>query len=95
MKFLLEYDFTEEEIENFSQNVPPLLVEKILNSYQLISKNIESLKNIGIQNYKNIFIKFYDMFLMDNSNFMNIFSKYDTADLVEKIDANYEIVEFL
>lgn len=95
MKFLLEYGFTEEEIDAFSANVPPLLLEKILNSYQLISKNIDSLKKIGVQSYKNIFIKFYDMFLMDNSNFVNIFNKYDLSDLVEKIDANYEIVEFL
>ena len=35
------------------------------------------------------------MFLMDNSKFVNVFNKYDLSDLVEKIDANYEIVEFL
>ena len=95
MKFLLDYNFTEEEIENFKANIPPLLAEKITESYSLVAKNIDSLKSLGIQDYKNIFIKFYDMFLMDNSNFLAIFSKYDTADLVEKIDANYEIVEFL
>lgn len=95
MKFLMEFDFTNEEIDDFSANVPPLLLEKILNSYQLLSKNIASLKEMGIQNYKVIFLQFYDMFLMDNSNFINIFNKYDTADLVEKIKQNYEIVEFL
>lgn len=95
MKFLLEYGFNEEEIESFSANVPPLLLDKILNSYLLVSKNIDSVKNMGIQSYKNVFLKFYDMFLMDNSNFVNIFNKYDLSDLVEKIDQNYEIVEFL
>lgn len=95
MKFLLEYGFTEEEIENFSANVPPLLLNKILDSYLLVAKNIDSVKQMGIQSYKSIFLKFYDMFLMDNSNFVNVFNKYDLNDLVEKIDANYEIVEFL
>ncbi len=95
MKFLLEYGFNEEEIENFSVNIPPMLMDKLSSSYLLVSKNILSIKEMGIQTYKSIFLKFYDMFLMDNSNFVNVFNKYDLSDLVEKIDANYEIVEFL
>ncbi len=95
MKFLLEYGFSDLDIENFTANVPPLLLDKLTSSYLLVSKNIESMKQMGIQSYKNIFLKFYDMFLMDNSNFVNVFNKYDLSDLVEKIDANYEIVEFL
>lgn len=95
MKFLLDYDFTEEEITRFSENVPPVLLESIFNSYRLVSLNIESLKKMGVSNYKEIFIKFYDMFLMDNSNFMNVFNKYDREDLVAKLEKNSDIVEFL
>lgn len=95
MNFLLNYGFNEEEIKAFSMNVPPMLYEQILNSYPLVSQNIESLKEMGVLNYKEVFIKFYDMFLMDNSNFMNIFNKYEREDLVEKINANANIVEFL
>ncbi len=95
MKFLLNYGYTEEEIENFSANVPPLLLEQIMNSYALVSKNMDSLISLGIHNCKEIFLKFYDMFLMDNSNFINIFNKYDHADLIEKLDKNIDIVEFL
>ena len=73
MKFLLDYDFSDKEIQELSANIPPLLVESIFNSYRLVSKNLDSLKELGIQNSKEIFTKFYDMFLMDNSNFMNIF----------------------
>ncbi len=95
MKFLLNYNFTEEEIKNFSDNVPPMLLECIFNSYRLVSQNMDYLKNMGIHNIKEIFIRFYDMFLMDNSNFINIFNKYDHQDLIEKIEKNPEIVEFL
>lgn len=95
MKFLLDYDFTEEEINAFSSNIPPLLFEHIVNSYQLVFKNIDFLKNLGILNYKEVFIKFYDMFLMDNSNFMTIFNNYEREDLIDKINANADIVEFL
>jgi hypothetical protein len=95
MKFLLDYDFTEEEIANFSENVPPVLLECILNSYKLVSTNIDFLKKLGVHNYKEIFTKFYDMFLMDYSNFASIFNKYDHDDLVLKIEQNADIVEFL
>lgn len=95
MKFLLDYGFTEDEIVAFSANIPPLLLEHILNSYKLVSKNIESLKDLGIDNVKEVFAKFYDMFLMDNSNFMNIFNGYERDDLVDKINNNVDIVEFL
>ena len=95
MKFLLDYGFTEDEIKKFSTNVPPVLLEAIFNNYRLVCKNMETLKSYGIGQIKELFIKFYDMFLMDNSNFSNIFNKYDRIDLVEKIKKNPEIVEFL
>ncbi len=95
MNFLLNYGFNENEIQSFSKNIPPLLYEQLLNSYKLVSQNIESLNHLGILNTKEVFFKFYDMFLMDNSNFMNIFNKYEIQDLIEKINNNVEIIEFL
>ncbi len=95
MKFLLDYGFSEEEINDFSENIPAKLLECIYNSYRLVAKNMETLKDMGITNYKDIFKKFYDMFLMDNSNFVNIFNKYDRDDLVDKLLKNPDIVEFL
>ena len=95
MNFLLNYDFAEEEIKVFSANIPPVLHEHLVNHYPLVMENINALKNMGIVNYKEIFIKFYDMFLLDPSNFINIFNKYDKEDLVEKINSNADIVEFL
>lgn len=95
MKFLLDYGFSDQEIEEFSENVPAKLLECIFNSYRLVAKNLDSLKEMGITNYKEIFKKYYDMFLIDNSNFMNIFNKYDREDLVDKLIKNPDILEFL
>lgn len=95
MGYLLDFGFTNEEIEEFSENVPSILLEGLKNSYLLVSRNISSLKELGISSYKEIFIKYYDMFLIDNSNFLNIFNKYDAKDLIDKINNNIEIVEFL
>ena len=77
MSFLLDYGFSEEELKEFTSNIPPLLLEHLLNYY------------------KEAFIKFYDMFLIDKSNFMNIFNKYERKDLVGKINQNADIIEFL
>ena len=35
------------------------------------------------------------MFLMDNSNFVEIFNKYDQKDLVSKLAKNVQIMEYL
>ena len=35
------------------------------------------------------------MFLMDNSNFIEVFAKYDRDDLIEKLEKNMAIIEFL
>lgn len=95
MKFLLNFGFNEQEIDLFSVNIPSLLYEQLMNACELVSNNLSFLKELGVQNYKEVFLKFYEMFLMDSSNFMNIFKKYEKEDLIEKINSNVEIVEFL
>ncbi len=95
MKFLLDYDFTEKEIDYFVADIPPLLLNMMIENYRLVLQNLDYLKDMGVHNYKDVFKKFYDMFLMDNSNFVNIFDKYDCNDLVVKIENNVDIVEFL
>ena len=52
---------------------------------KLVTENISYLKDLGVTNYQDIFLKFYEMFLMDNSNFIAIFSKYEKEDLIEKL----------
>ncbi len=95
MKYLMDFNFTEDEINSFCENVPPVLLETLMNSYKLVSSNINTLKELGITSIKEIFINNYDMFLMDHSNFLNIFNKYEKEDLVEKLNTTPEIIEFL
>ena len=40
-------------------------------------------------------LNYYDMFLMDNSNFINVFNQYDRDDLIDKIQKDITIVEYL
>ena len=62
---------------------------------KLVSKNLDYLNSMGVTNLIEIFTYYHDMFLMDNSNFVEIFNKYDQKDLVEKLAKNVQIMEYL
>ncbi len=95
MKFLEKYNFNKEDIDSFVSNSPKALVDAIKEHKKLVGTNIDYLKELGVKNYKEIFLNFYDMFLMDNSNFIEVFSKYDREDLIDKLEKNVSIVEYL
>ena len=95
MKFLEKLDFSKDDIAEIVDNTPEKLLEVIKSQKRLVSENINYLKDLGVTNYQAIFIKYYDIFLMDNSNFKDIFVKYEKEDLIEKLKKNINIVEFL
>lgn len=95
MKFLEKYDFNKEEIASFLNNSPKKLIDAIKDNKKLVAENIDYLKSLGITNYQKIFLEYYDMFLMDHSNFVEVFSKYEPQDLIAKLDKNIKIVEYL
>ena len=95
MNYLEEYGFTSEEILGLEESVPSRLQEKLIENNKLVGQNIKFLKEFGVTNFKDIFNKYCDMFLMDYSNFTGIFTKYDKDDLIEKLNKNMEIIEFL
>lgn len=95
MKFLEKYNFSKETIADFLNNSPKKLIDAIKEHKKLVSENLDYLKSIGVPNYQEVFLEYYDMFLMDHSNFVEIFSKYEVDDLIEKIKKNPKIVEYL
>ncbi len=95
MKFLEKYEFSKEDIADFLNNSPKKLIDAIKDNKKLVSENIDYLKGLGVTNYQQIFLEYYDMFLMDHSNFVEIFSKYEPEDLIEKLNKNIKIVEYL
>ena len=95
MGFLKELDLTNEEILSAENSVPDLVINEINASKDLVIYNINYLKKLGVENFKEVFIKFCSMFLMDASKFESIFNKYDRDDLIEKIKSNVAILEFL
>ena len=95
MNYLEKIGFTSEDI-NMIKNSNTKVIFNLLNEQKkVVTANILYLKKLGVNNYREIFIRYADLFLMDNSNFVEIFDKYDQDDLVEKLNNNIDIFAYL
>ncbi len=95
MKYLEKLGFTFEEIEQFIENTSSSMIKLLEENKKLVTTNLNFLKELGAKNYKDVFKKYYELLLLDNSNFVEIFNKYDREDLIEKLDKNIAILEYL
>lgn len=95
MEFLKNYGFTDDEIYDLKPDIPNILVSSLVSQSKLVGANIEYLKSLGVTNYKEVFIKFYEVFLLDYSEFKSIFEKYDKDDLIKYLENNIDVLEYL
>ena len=95
MKFLEKYGFKKSDIEALKENSTSELLKEIEAHKKLVSENLEYLTHLGVKNLPDIFINYHDMFLMDNSNFVEIFNKYEPESLIEKLAKDVHIMEYL
>lgn len=95
MNYLEKIGFTSDDINLVKSSTTKVIFNLLNEQKRVVTANILYLKNLGITNYKEIFIKYSDYFLIDNSNFIEIFDKYDREDLVEKLNNNIDIFAYL
>lgn len=95
MDYLEKIGFTSDDINLVRNSTTKVIFNLLIEQKKVVNANIVYLKKLGIKNYKEIFIKYSDLFLMDNSNFVEIFDKYDQEDLIEKLNNNIDIFAFL
>lgn len=93
--YLEELGFTEENIREFIKEVPSAAIDELYESSSIVKANISYLKKLGINNYQEAFLRFYNMFLIEPAAFDEVFSKYDSDDLIEKLEKNIAIMEHL
>jgi hypothetical protein len=93
--YLKDLGFSEEIINTMIENIPALAVEKLNENEKMVTANIKYLINLGVTNYIDAFVKFYNIFLVEEEVFDDIFSKYDSEDLVAKLEKNVAIMEYL
>lgn len=95
MNFLEKYDFAKEDIEEFMNNTPKKVLDLLTKHGDLVETNLKFIKDLGTNVYKEIFINYPDMFLMDASNFAQKFSQYETDELIASLNNNFKVVEYL
>jgi len=95
LKFLEKFGFEKKDIENLKESSSSTIIKEIEAHKKLVSKNLEYLNKVGVTNLTEIFINYHDMFLMDNSNFVEIFNKYEPESLIEKLAKDVRIMEYL
>ena len=95
MMYLKDLGFEEDVINSLLEDLPSGAVEKITEHQETITTNINYLKELGISNYVDAFLRFYNMFLLEPTTFDEIFSKYDREDLIAKLEKNVAIMEYL
>lgn len=95
MKFLQKLNFSIEQLDYLNENASFVMIDSIEKNKKLVTANINYLIELGVKNYREIFLEYYDLFLLDNSNFTGIFNKYDRDDLIDKLAKNIAIIEYL
>lgn len=93
--YLKDLGFSEEIIDLLNKNLPDLAINSLKKEEKIVTANINYLKDLGVNNYVDAFVNFYNMFLIDTKDFDEIFSKYDREDLVAKLEKNVAIMEYL
>lgn len=93
--YLKDLGFEEETINLLNANLPKQALEQLEENKEVVTTNINNLRELGITNYVDAFVKFYNMFLIDIKTFDDIFSKYDREDLIAKLEKNVAIMEYL
>lgn len=95
MNYLEKIGFTSDDINVISKSTTSVILNLLKEQKRVVNANIVYLKNLGIANYREIFMKYPDMFLIDNSSFKEIFEKYDQEDLISKLNNNLDIFVYL
>jgi len=93
--YLKDLGFSEDIIKLLNKNLPELAINSLEKEQERVTANINYLKELGVNNYVDAFVNFYNMFLIDSNSFDEIFSKYDREDLVAKLEKNIAIMEYL
>lgn len=93
--YLKELGFSDDIIALLNKNLTEFTINSLEKEQDRVTANINYLKELGVNNYVDAFVNFYNMFLIDPKTFDEIFSKYDREDLVAKLEKNVAIMEYL
>ena len=72
-----------------------LFIEVKKEHFKVFIENEDKFKSEEVKALNKKALEYYEMFLMDHSNFVEVFSKYEPEDLIEKLNKNIRVIEYL
>ena len=86
---------SEEELNKLFQMIPVEIKDLIIKKERLIVSNLEYLKEINVTSFKEIFLNYPEIFLQEISIFRDFFQKFNTSDLINRLNNDISIIETL
>lgn len=92
MNYLIDLGFTETDIDTIFSSVPSIVADQITLKKKLVEINTNFLRDLGVENYKELFVGYSEIFLQEPKIFKDIFLSYDREDLIRRLKANPSII---
>ena len=93
MDYLNNFGLDVNDINTIKENVSDDVFSDLTAFRKIVEKNIEFLKEFGVTNFKDVVIKYPDIFLRDAESFRNVFTKFDKDDLISKVEKNPAVIK--
>lgn len=93
MSFLYKYGFTDEEINALKETLSKDMYSEMAFLKNIVSSNIEYLRDFGVTNYSQVFVKYPEIFMRDTESFQNVLGKFDKEDLIDKVLKNPTVIK--
>lgn len=93
MEYLYNFGLDSNDVEEIKKSVTDDIYSDLTLFENLVISNILFLKDFGITNYSQVIVKYSEIFLRDPESFKNVFSKFDKADLIQKVTKNVAVIK--
>ena len=93
MNFLYKYGFNDDEIESLKETLSKDMYSDMAFLKTIVSANLDYLKDFGVTNYSQVFVKYPEIFMRDMESFKNVLGKFDKEDLIAKVLKNPAVIK--
>ena len=93
MKYLYNFGLDDADIEEIKKNVTDDVFSDLSLFSKIVQNNIIYMRDFGVTNYRQIIVRYPEIFLRDLESFTNIFSKFDKDDLIAKVTKNPAVMK--
>lgn len=93
MDFLYKYGFSDEEINSLKDTLNKDVYSNMAFLKKIVGANMDYLRDFGVSNYSQVFVKYPEIFMRDPESFKNVLSKFDREDLIDKVLKNPAVIK--